>query len=64
MLFKTNRIHKDLVDDAFEAMQFLRNAYESGRLNEIENMEDVLDALDISIDLEQALQRLKELHIK
>ena len=64
MKFNRNRTYKNLVDDAFEALQFLRDAYENNRLNEIENMDDVLDALDISGDLEYALQRLKEFHIE
>lgn len=64
MKFNRNRTCKNLVDDAFEALQFLRDAYENNRLNEIENMDDVLDALDISGDLEYALQRLKEFHIE
>lgn len=64
MKFNRNRTYKNLVDDAFEALQFLRDAYENNRLNEIENMDDVLDALDISGDLEYALQRLKDFHIE
>ena len=64
MKFNTNRTYKSLVDDAFEALLFLRDAYENNKLNEIENMDEVLNALDISGELAYALQRLKDFHIE
>ena len=64
MIFKTNLNYRNPVEDAYEALQFITEAYKKGKLDEIENMEDVLDALDISGDLEYALQRLKEFHIE
>lgn len=50
-------------DKAYFALDFLRKAYEEGRLNEIENIEYVFDCLDISQDLEYAQQRLELYHI-
>lgn len=50
-------------DKAFEALGFLRKMVREGRLNEITNMEDVIEALDISQDLENANRKLKEYHI-
>lgn len=51
-------------DRAYEALEFLRDAYERGLIGEIENMDDVLDALDIAQDLEYAHQRLDQYHIE
>ena len=63
MIFKTNRMYKNAIEDAADALRFLRVAYEENKLAEIENMEDVLQALDISQDLEYAISKLKELSI-
>lgn len=54
----------ELSDRAYDALEFLRNAYMSGMLAEIENMEDVFGALDISQNLAYANQRLKSYHIE
>ncbi len=51
------------IDDASEALEFLRKAHKEGRLSEIQNMEQVLDALDISQDLEFARSALSDNHI-
>ena len=50
-------------DLAFYALEFLSEAYESGTIIDIENMEDVLDALDISQDLEYLEQIIKDNYI-
>ena len=61
MKFITNS--HDAADRAYDALLFLRNAYDAGKIGEIENMEDVFDALDISGELELAQKRLKQYHI-
>lgn len=62
MFFQKDR--SDKVGEAYSALEFLREAYQAGRLDQIENMEDVLEALDISQDLEHAKERLRDFHIE
>ena len=62
MKFEPHYISK--ADLAFRALEFLRDAYERGLIGEIENMDDVFDALDIAQDLEYAHQRLDQYHIE
>lgn len=61
MVFK--EISTNKIDRAHFALEFLRKAHKESKLNEIENMDEVLDALDISQDLEAANQKLHEFHI-
>lgn len=53
----------DQAGKAYFALEFLREAYKNGKLQEIENIEYVFDCLDISSDLEYTQQKLKEFHI-
>ena len=53
----------DRVESAYLALEFLRQAYEENKIGEIENMEDVFDALDISGALAYAYERLACYHI-
>lgn len=62
MKFKTRSCSSN-ADKAYKALEFLREAYSEGKLNDIENMKDVFDALDISEDLEFAYRRLRDYHI-
>ena len=50
-------------EKAFFALAFLRAAFEREKMNEIENVEDILNSLDISQDLEYCHQLLKMHHI-
>ncbi len=63
MKFVRNINHKNDVEDLGAAIRFLRDAYEQGKVSEIENMEEVLDALDVVEQLERALRLLEENHI-
>jgi len=62
-LFVISRNYKDLVKDAYDAWLFLAKAYEEGTINQIENMDDVLEALNISQQFESAQILLKEFNI-
>ena len=53
----------DKTTRAFEALEFLRVAYKGGKLSEIENMEEVIEAIDIVQDLEYAYSVLESYHI-
>ena len=61
MRFET--ICSSKTDKAYLALEFLREAHKTNRLNEIENIDYVFECLDISNDLEYAQQKLKEFHI-
>ena len=50
-------------DRAYEALEFLRNAYEQGKIAKIENMDGLLDALDIAQELEYAKNKLKDFNL-
>ena len=63
MKFSISRNYQDTVLDAADAINFLREAFESGKLNEIENFDELIEALDISGELEYAHQRLKDYNI-
>ena len=54
----------DKVGRAFFALEFLRKAFEENKIAEIENFHDIIESLDISQDLDQALQILKALNIE
>ena len=62
-LFVISRNYKDPIKDAYDAWLFLAKAYEEGTIGQIENMDDVLEALDISQQLESAQILLKEFNI-
>lgn len=47
----------------FEAIEFLRKAYKEGKLLEVENFDDLLEALDSSQELEYYYSVLKGNHI-
>ena len=38
------------LDIAIAALEFLKKAHEEGKLNEIENFDDVLDAINFNFD--------------
>ena len=51
------------LDIAIAALEFLKKAHEEGKLNEIENFDDVLDAIDLISEVEYLQQRLKDYNI-
>ena len=51
-------------DRAYEALEFLKEAYANKKLNDIENMEEVFEVLDIALLLEEKENKLKEFHIE
>ena len=50
----------DSADRAYFALEFLKEAYENNKFNEIENMEDIFNALDISMELKDLKEKIME----
>ena len=63
MDFKTNQTNK--INKAFEAIQFLKKAFEKKQLDKITNFDEVIEILDDLLqDYELSLSQLETNHIE
>ena len=63
MKFVIEKKNPDRIEQVADAIEFLKKAFKEGKLKEIENFDDLIEALDSTQDLEYLCTLLEQNHI-